>query len=57
LNLAQAYNRALINQMRKENLIPLEIADIKPEDYKNGDKPKRTYKKKSDVTEEKTEDE
>ena len=57
LNLAQAYNNTLINQMKKENLIPLGVEDIKPEDYMNGSKPKRTYKKKTNVEEKKTEDE
>ena len=47
LNLAKAYNFALINQMKDENLIPLEISTINIDDYKNDIKPKRPYTKKA----------
>jgi len=51
LNLAKAYNFALIKQMKKENLIPLDISTVSSEEYKeevNGSEKKRTYTKKQD---------
>jgi len=46
LNLAKAYNTALISQMKKENLVPLEISEINVDDYKSEITPKRKYSKK-----------
>lgn len=46
LNLSQAYNAALIKQMKNENLTPIEISDINPEDYKDEIKAQRIYERK-----------
>lgn len=51
LTLSQAYNAALINQIRKENLTPVDLSSIDVTEYKNGvngtTKQKRAYRKKS----------